>query len=96
MDNYLEEICNVVKLPFNEIGKDVKILIVGNNCVYISNYIKILDYNPSHLVVKTHKSTLEIKGENLLISQINKGEIIISGQILSCEFGVENYEKKIK
>ena len=56
MNNYIEEICNIAKLPFNEISKDVKVLMLGNNCIYICNYIKILDYTTNHLVVKIHKN----------------------------------------
>lgn len=87
MDNYIEEIINVTKLPFNEISKDIKVIMVSNKVLYIANFIKILDYSKERLVLKIHKNTLEISGIDMSISLINKREIIIKGQILNVGFG---------
>ena len=39
------------------------------------------------IILKTKKECLEINGNDLIISQINKGEIIIKGNIISFGFG---------
>lgn len=93
MDNYIEEIINVTKLPFNEISKDVKVVMISNKILHISNFIKILDYNKEKLVLKINKNTLEIEGSNLTISLINKGEIIVKGDIFKIGFGESVNEK---
>lgn len=87
MDNYIEELINVAKLPFNEIVNDSKLLLISNKAFYLSNYKKLLDYSTSKIAVKTKKSTITIIGENLEIQQINKGEIIIKGSVYSINFG---------
>ena len=87
MDNYIEELINVAKLPFNEIVNDSKLLLISNKAFYLSNYKKLLDYSTSKIAVKIKKGTITIIGENLEIQQINKGEIIIKGSVYSINFG---------
>ena len=93
MDNFIKEISNVAKLPFNEIFKDFKLMMISNRALYVSNYIKILDYSDEKLTLKVYKNILEITGKDLYISQINKNEIIIKGIIFSCSLGGNNEGK---
>ena len=86
MENYLDEIINVCKLPFSEVVTEFKVIQIGNRIIYIGNFKKILDYSNNRVALKTSKEVVEIVGNNLLISQINKNEIIIKGDIYS--FGV--------
>ena len=92
MENYLKEISEIVSLPFNEVIKDTKILQIGSQIIYISNYKKIINYGSNSIDLKLTKSTLHIEGENLMIKQMNKGEIVIVGQIYCTVDG--NYVKK--
>ena len=87
MENYISEILSICKLPFNETMKDYKVIILGGKCIYISNYIKIIDYSQTRVVLKVKKNTLEITGEDMQISQINKGEIVVVGNVFSCGLG---------
>lgn len=87
MDNFIQELANIVRLPFNEINKDFKLIILGNKTMYISNYKKILDYTPEKVVLKVYKDYIELVGRDLCISQINKNELILKGEILSCILG---------
>lgn len=96
MDNYIEELVGIARLPFNEIMKDVKVILVSNKIMYVCNYIKILDYSKERLVIKIPKNTLEVSGEDLYISQINKGEIVIKGKIFNFGFGDVINEKNKK
>lgn len=86
MENYLDEIINACKLPFSEVVTEFKVIQIGNKIIYIGNFKKILDYSNNRVALKTSKEVVEIVGNNLLISQINKNEIIIKGDIYS--FGV--------
>lgn len=90
MNNFIQEISDIVKLPFNEINKDFKIIMLSNKVLYVCNYIKILDYSCEKLVLKVHKNYLEISGNGLYISQINRNEIVIKGVINSYSFGGNN------
>ena len=87
MDNFLSEICSICKLPFNEVISDYKIIQISNRVIFIYNYIKLIDYSNSKIILKVKNDTLEISGENLFISQIDKNEILIKGNILMCNLG---------
>ena len=87
MDNFVQELIDIVKLPFNEISKDVKIILLSKKVLYVSNYQKILSYSTEKIILKSKKDCMEIIGSDLQISQINKGEIIIKGNIISFGFG---------
>ena len=94
MENYISEIVDICKLPFDEVMKDYKVISIGGKALYISNYKKILDYSKDRIALKIPSNTLEIEGEDMCIRQINKGEIVISGKIISFGLGVKNNEKK--
>lgn len=90
MDNFIQELINIVKLPFDEINKDYKLIMLGSKTIFISNYKKILDYTQDRVVLKVYKDYLEINGRELFISLINKHELILKGEILSCVIGGKN------
>lgn len=92
MTNFISEIAGICKLPFSEILKDFKIIQLGKKAIYICNYKKIIDYSSEKVVLKIQGNTLEIGGKDLFISQINRGEIIIKGDIYNVGLGVI-YEK---
>ncbi len=91
MNNLLNELSQIAKLPFNEIMNDYKFVIISDKILHLSNFIKILDYTSDcvKVLVKKNKS-IEIVGENLHISQINKQEIIIKGKILNLGLGAKS------
>ena len=86
MENYLNEIVSACKLPFSEVLSEFKVVQIGQKVIYICNFKKILDYSCNRIVLKAVKDVIEVVGSDLVISQIEKNEIIIKGEILS--FGV--------
>lgn len=92
MINYIREIVGVCKLPFDEIIKEYKIIQLGSRIIYISNFIKIIDYSDERLVLKVKNGLLEIKANNLKIQQLNKGEIVLKGKIYSYSLEMVNGE----
>lgn len=88
MNNYIKELASICKLPFNEISKDFKVIQLGTKSIYVSNYIKIIDYSTEKLVLKVKNNSLEIIGTDLFISQINKSEIVVKGNINSFSLGM--------
>ena len=92
MINYIREIVGVCKLPFDEIIKEYKIIQLGNRIIYISNFIKIIDYSDERLVLKVKNGLLEIKANNLKIQHLNKGEIVLKGKIYSYSLEMVNEE----
>lgn len=94
MNNYVEEIINICKLPFDEIGHDFKVVFIGGKVIHICNFKKLIDYCDKKVVLKLKKDILEIGGDSLTIKQINKGEIVVSGEISSFVMGVSGEKKK--
>lgn len=88
MDNYISELSNICKLPMEIIDKHFKLTWFGATGLYIANYKKIIDYNCERIVLKITNNTLEIVGNDLEISLINKGEILIKGKVNSISLGV--------
>lgn len=81
MQNYIKEIIDICGLPFNEIMSVHKVLQIGSKIIYVANYKKILNYGDTCIDLKLNKGILRIEGEGLRIKQMDKGEIIINGNI---------------
>lgn len=92
MQNYIKEIIGICGLPFNEIIGVHRVLQIGSQIVYVSNYKKIISYGSQCITLKLSKGTIKIEGGDLIIKQMDKGEIIIYGKISAILDG--DYEKK--
>ncbi len=93
MDNFVGELTEIAKLPFNEIYRDFKLIFLSNKIVYLSNFVKVLNYSYEKIDIRVNKNKcISFSGKDLQICQINRGEIIIKGVFAICDFG-ENNEK---
>lgn len=92
MENYFKEIVEICGLPFNEVLKDVKIIFIGGKALYVSNYKKIVTYGKESIDLRVKGDIIHISGENMIIKQLDKNEIIISGKI--CGVMVGDYASK--
>ena len=92
MQNYINEIAGICKLPFSEISNKFKIIQIGEGIVYVTNYIKVIDYGEYKVSLKVKNGILDIVGECLRLEHIDKNEIIITGKIYSSCMGC-SYEK---
>ena len=81
MQGFLEEYSNILKLPLNELSKDFKVILVGGKIIEILNYIKILTYNENYICLKILNNELNIDGSCLIIKELSKKDMIISGNI---------------
>lgn len=87
MENYFKEIVEICGLPFNEVLKDVKIILIGGKALYVSNYKKIVTYSKESIDLRVKGDIIHISGENMIIKQLDKNEIIISGKIYGVTVG---------
>ena len=62
--------------------KDIKI-ISTDNYVYITNYVKILDFDSNNIDIGLSNYNLLIKGNNLVINKMYDNELLIKGKIES-------------
>lgn len=92
MFGFLEELSQISDIPFNVINGKFKICLLGENLVYLSNFIKVLSYSQEKMSFKVKNNVINIEGQNLQISQISPKEIILKGNILN--IGLERSVKK--
>lgn len=80
MYNILKELCEIAGVKYEEINTEPKIYWYKNMLV-LNEFRKILSYNKENIVVSTKNNRLNIEGEDMMIKQLCKEELIISGKI---------------
>ena len=60
-------------------------IILYSNYVYIYNYDEILVFTDKNISLKVDKVILNIVGDNLLITKLEKKELLIKGNIYKLE-----------
>jgi len=60
-------------------------LIIYSNYIYIYNYKDINKFTDTFISLKLEKMTVNIYGNNLLITKLEKTELLIKGSILKVE-----------
>ncbi len=74
-----------------ELSSDIpKVTIVGFNRMLIENYKSVLDYQDFFIRVKMKTGLININGFELLMNEMTKDDLIITGNIESVDF--EKYE----
>ena len=81
-----EEMASVLSLPYNEVLNEINIQMIANKCISITNFISILGYDSSKVILKVKDNVMVINGENLNIKDIDGRSIIIVGKISSMEY----------
>lgn len=77
---YLEEITNKVsKFKY----APYKVIMSGNKFVFVEGQLGILICNDALVKMKVKGGNLSIVGNNLCIKDIDKGELLIQGDIVS-------------
>ena len=61
-------------------------IIIYKNKIDIINYLDIIHFDDSQIIIKTKKELLNIIGTNLVISKLITDEVLITGTIKSIEF----------
>ncbi|MEG1581988.1 MAG: YabP/YqfC family sporulation protein [Clostridia bacterium] len=84
---FIEEIIKTSGLDEINDGLNLKIFHLSNRLVCIEGFKKLIELTDEKIVVKYKKYNVVVTGKNLLIRNLTKGEIVITGYI----FGV-NYE----
>lgn len=83
MINFVDEFAKFVDLPISEIVSKYKYINIGGELVCVQNYTKIISYSVEKVVLKAKRTILNIEGENLLIRELEKNNIVIVGKITS-------------
>lgn len=57
-----------------------------NNCLHVYCYIDLLSLSDTYIELKLKEFILKIKGENLVVRNMDKNEILIKGIINNMRF----------
>lgn len=77
---------NHFDIPRDVTGKEVLCQIIGQNELVVENFKRLLLFLPEEMKIQCASYTLDVKGENLIISYYNNESIIISGNIHEISF----------
>ena len=81
MLQFLEELCEVTISDVRDIDSDFKVVMLGCNILYVSNFIKILSYDNENLALKIKENIFNVEGVKLSIQRLSGKEIIVKGHI---------------
>ena len=60
-------------------------IIIYSNYIYIFNYVDIIKFTDTYIILKLEKIKLYIYGNDLLITKLEKKELLIKGYINKVE-----------
>lgn len=67
------------------VDKEFKIIIDGRG-INIINYVEVIDFSSSRVVIRYDKGTLLIIGSDLVVSKMLEEELLITGVVKSIEY----------
>ncbi|MBP5651312.1 MAG: YabP/YqfC family sporulation protein [Clostridia bacterium] len=94
MFNYLDELYELSSCKTSDFADKFKLIMLSNNVLYISGFLKVLSYSDELVVLKVKNDEIYIEGKNMDIKSLDKGEIIIKGNVVKIYMSKgENSEK---
>ncbi len=86
LDTIKSGISEILELPKEVTLNLPKINIVGNNQVYVQNHRGIIEYTSQRIRLNSTIGIIRMLGNNMVIKNIEKSEITITGCFISIEF----------
>lgn len=81
-----KKISKALDIPRDILLSIPKILLTGNEEIYIENYRGIINYSDEEIKINTTKMPIKISGSKMSITEIAPDEITVTGKIKSVEF----------
>lgn len=69
----------------NYLNKEDYYIVLYSNYIYIYKYINIIKFTDKFISLKLNKLTINIYGTDMLITKMEKNELLIKGNILKLE-----------
>ncbi|SFR00087.1 sporulation protein YqfC [Desulfoscipio geothermicus] len=85
-NKFKRQFSDYLELPGDIMLDLPKIVLVGNQQVFIENHRGIQEYNPGLVRVVVSDKIIEVTGENLTLRNILPDEICVEGQITALTF----------
>lgn len=84
--NIADDLSEKLELPSEALGAAAKLSITGGRRALIENHRGIIEYGRERIVIGTEKGRIVISGQELLLSAMNKSELLIIGKINMAEW----------
>lgn len=69
----------------NYLNKEEYYVVLYSNYIYIYKYLDIIKFTDKFISLKLNKLTINIYGTDMLITKMEKNELLIKGNILKLE-----------
>lgn len=69
----------------NYLNKEDYYIVLYSNYIYIYKYLDIIKFTDKFISLKLNKLTINIYGTDMLITKMEKNELLIKGNILKLE-----------
>lgn len=69
----------------NYLNKEDYYVVLYSNYIYIYKYLDIIKFTDKFISLKLNKLTINIYGTDMLITKMEKNELLIKGNILKLE-----------
>lgn len=78
-----DKFLDAMELPLELISDESRISLLGNKCLLIENYKGIIEYDEN---VIRFVNGVNVFGSDMVMEEISKDEVFITGEILNIEF----------
>lgn len=75
------------ELPFFALTDQIHTEMYSNKKIVIDGGFSVLEYSEELICLRLKKGTLSIFGSGMIIVSVSQGHIVITGDIISFEFG---------
>ena len=72
-------------LPEDSSGRAARLVLLGSSRALVENHLGVRDYTETHLSLLSGRGAIEITGDALLLTDVRKGALIVSGKIYRVE-----------
>lgn len=86
MRDIAENLAENLELPLEAFGAAAKLSITGGRRALLENHRGIAEYGRERIVVSTEKGRIILSGQELVLSAMNKNELLIIGKISTVEW----------
>lgn len=81
-----EDIADRLDLPGEALLGSAKLTLTANRRALVENHCGILEYGPEQIQVSVKRGKIVLRGSNLRLTAMNKGELLICGKLQSVEW----------
>ncbi len=81
-----EKICGILELPKDIVLDVSKVTIIGTGQITVENHKSLVEYGGELIRISTGSGTMKLHGKKMVIKNVAREEIIITGEIANIEF----------